>query len=158
MCSSGSGSFLKSLGRDGLLKIMSSSGIEYLNILGTSDLNTPIADPEYLGYIDQTPNADLLVHSYRRESAHVNYPTVLENKNGTLGMYYPEESLQASKQNNGLFPKYGLKDTNIFVKLSLLETCLKTQPAALFKYRIRSRLTNNVYNSNLGLSGIDNGN
>lgn len=53
MCSSGSGVLLKSLNRDGLLKIMISSGIEFLNILGTSDLNSPIADPEYLGYLNE---------------------------------------------------------------------------------------------------------
>jgi UDP-N-acetylglucosamine pyrophosphorylase len=63
---------MKSLSRDGLLKIMLQSGIEYLNILGTTDLNSPIADPEYLGYLNQSKK-DFVVHAYRRENANINY-------------------------------------------------------------------------------------
>jgi UDP-N-acetylglucosamine pyrophosphorylase len=126
LCSSGSGSFLKSLGRDGILEMMSSNGIEYLNVVGTTDLNTPTADPEYLGFLDQMQGKDMLVHAYRRESVHINHPTILENSSGRLGLFYPEESLEASKNNNALFPKYGLNDTNILVRLKFVQHCLRT--------------------------------
>jgi hypothetical protein len=79
-----------------------------------------MADPEYLGFLDQQPMTDVLLHAYRRESVHVNHPTVLENKDGNINMFYPDESLDASKRNNGLFPKYGLKDVNMFFRLKYI--------------------------------------
>lgn len=70
-------------------------------------------------------------------------------------MFYPDESLQASQQNNGLFPKYGVMDTNIFVRIRFIQSCLKENSAELFKYRLRNRQNVNIYNSNLKMSGVD---
>lgn len=117
--------------------------------MGTSDLNSPIADPEYLGYLSSNPNTDLLVHSYLRETAHTSYPTLLENSSGNINLLYPNETLQASHENNGLFAKFESKDQNLLFTLSFLEKSLKTDPASLFKYRLRTRNNTKLYSSEL---------
>jgi hypothetical protein len=80
---------------------------------------------------------------------------ILENSKGHLSLFYPEETLTASQQNNGLFPKYGIRDTNIFTSMQFIQHKLKTESAALFKYSLRERPDASIYNSNLGLSKID---
>lgn len=99
---------------------MNTSGIEFLNILGSADLNSPVADPEYLGFMHSNSSIDVLVHGYKRDVSKGNYPTLLETSRGTLEMYYPDENLEACKQNNGLIAKYGIYDTNLIVNMKYL--------------------------------------
>lgn len=137
-CSSGSGAFLKSLNRDGLLKIMEGSGIEILNLVGTRNLNSRACDPVSIAFLHQK-KLDCSFEGFRRESMNFMFPTVLEDSEEFLNMYYPHESVQANKENNSLFPKYGVIDLNMFIKLDHIKEVLKTYPAEIFKFRLKKK-------------------
>ena len=141
LCSSGSGAFLKSLGRDGLLKIMEASKIEYLNVVGTRNLTARICDPMALGYLVHK-QLDILFETFRRESLNITNPTILEDPEGYLDMYYPEQSFKASQENDSLFPKYGMVDINMFATLGYVKTALKVHAAEIFKFRIKKKKIN----------------
>ena len=64
--STGSGAFLKSLQRDGLLKIIKNAKVEVLQILGTNDLNPSIGCFKTLGYyMHHRAHVDVLFRAYR---------------------------------------------------------------------------------------------
>lgn len=144
LSSSGSGSFLKSLGRDGLLKILESSGIEYLNIFGTRDFNSGFCDPVRLGYLHHRKK-DCIFDVFRRESLSISNASILEDVNGYLDMYYPDESRAAVQQNESLFPKYGITDLNAFCSYEFLEKSLRNNSAEIFKFRLKNKKVR-VYN------------
>ena len=138
LCSSGSGSFLKSLGRDGLLKIMEASKIEYLNIVGTKNLTARLCDPMSLGFLEQQ-GLDVTFETFRRESLNITHPTILEDEKGFLDLYYPEQSLRASQQNDSLFPKYGVVDVNMFTTLEYVKKTIKFKSAEAFMFRLKRK-------------------
>lgn len=138
MCSSGSGSFLKSLGRDGLLKILESSGVEYINILGTRDFNSKFCDPLRIGYMAHK-KTDCIFDVFRRESKIVKNPSILESVTGNLDMYYPDQTRTIVEENESLFPKYGMTDLNMFCTLDFLQNSISNHSAEIFKFRLKKK-------------------
>lgn len=138
MSSSGSGSFLKSLGRDGLLKILVSSGIEYINVLGTRDFNSKFCDPLRVGFMEHK-KTECIFDVFRRESLSVKNPSILEDVTGALDMYYADQSRLAVEENESLFPKYGITDLNMFCTLEFLTSSLRNNSAEIFKFRLKKK-------------------
>lgn len=147
LTSSGSGSFLKSLGRDGLLKILENSGVEYINVLGTKDFNSKFCDPMRLGFLKHKQQ-DCVFDVFRRESLSIAHPSILEDVNGFLDMYYIDEARVAIENNETLFPKYGITDLNLFCSLEFLQNSLKKHSAEIFKFRLKRKKVK-VYNKEI---------
>jgi len=59
--------------------MMKQSGIQFLQMVGSSDLNTPLADPEYIGLLSSSSSLEVLVHAYKIDHTGSNYPVLLEN-------------------------------------------------------------------------------
>jgi hypothetical protein len=117
---------------------MEGSGVKYLNVLGTRNLNSRICDPVSIGFLHHR-NLDMCFEGFRRESMHFSFPTILEDKNEFMDMYYPHESLSASKENNSLFPKYGVVDLNMFLSIDFLKSTISANVADLFKFRLKKK-------------------
>lgn len=77
--STGSGAFLMSLNRDGLLKIIKNNKVEVLQVLGTRNLNPSIGDPLTLGYyMNNISHVDVVFQAYRNTEKKVpSYPSIL---------------------------------------------------------------------------------
>jgi len=117
---------------------MEGSGIEYLNVVGTRNLNSRACDPVSIGFLHHR-KLDCTFEGFRRESMNFTFPTILEDSEEFMNMYYPNESMQANKENNSLFPKYGVIDLNMFLSLNHVKEVLKTQSAEIFKFRLKKK-------------------
>lgn len=120
--STGSGAFLKTLQKDGLLNVIKNAKVEILQILGIRDLNPAIGDFKSLGYyINQRTHVDVLFRGYRNLGPKIpDYPSILQTLDGRADLYYPDEAIKASNFNNGLIPQFYTTDCNIYVTLDHL--------------------------------------
>ena len=116
MCSSGSGGFLKSLHKFGVLKILEKTDIQVINLVSSKDLNPRIADPKLVSLLTQTlktstvsseipsrPTTECLIDGTKRNSSYLIFPTLLQEQDtGKINSYYPDESLKIVKRERGL--------------------------------------------------------
>jgi len=155
MSTSGNGGYLKSLHKEGVLKILTKSKIEILNVVETLDLNSELTDPKTIGLMLKH-NLNCTVDINQRTTTHLNFPTILQDMDGFINCYYPDESLSAMKQDGSLFPEFKLQNLNLFVSVDFMTKVLKENPAKLFKYRPRKRDVK-IYNKSLKTACIDGG-
>jgi UDP-N-acetylglucosamine pyrophosphorylase len=154
MSSSGNGGFLKSLHKEGVLKILEKSKIELINVVETSDLECPLGEPRRLGLL--LDGFECLVDVTKRTSTVLDFPTILQDDQARINCYAPNETLTAMKQDGTLFPTYKMMNLNCCFTMAFLKRSLKEHPAEVFKYRPRKRDVK-IYNRSLNSTCIDGG-
>ena len=170
MCTSGSGGFLKSLHKYGVLKILEKTDIEVVNLVSTKDLNPRIADPKLISLLTECgnhrqtlegvpnrPTTSCIVDVTERKSTYLIFPTILQEEDtGRFDFYYPDQSLKIMKRERGLVTDYELLALNMFFTLKHLKYCLSKHTADVFRYR-QKRKNVKIYNTKLDSAYVDGG-
>lgn len=166
LCSSGSGGFLKGLHKQGLMKILKKTQVDYLNIFNTNNVNLSLVDPFVIGLMTTSKNdneetngkeIEVITEVFKKETTKIEYPIILQNSEGGVEMLYPEETLKAMKIDGALFPKYESLDLNFFTTTKFLAKLLDKKGPELFKYRLKKKKDLKTYRTSVRESFVEGG-
>ena len=99
-------------------------------------MNNVFSDPFNLSFMIQN-NLECTVDAVQNNYSKIKYPTVLQNKNGLIDVYYPFEMTTINSQNGQKLAMYSVPYLNIFTNVDYLKRICTQHHKFMFQYRIR---------------------